>query len=339
MQSRIEAANRTDNLPLDQALYQMGLTLATSNAILDPRYAQVRGTETPRFWARETVRVNWNTLVLLNSQLKAAARRSQTTKKAKISSKKSLEPENAQSEEPATSSHTATVSTILESISSDRNLRAAHVSLVSSAPALLPDHYVLYKATAAVEMEDWISEDGDVSIEGLATFPGGDFNPNSLAYYWTLERATAQQYHGYASIRCPYAEIWLLEVQIPNAFISSLTVRELWFSRDWKEFIWYCRKLYQPPSKYDQFRKPGGADLIQGHICKSHSHTITKIKKDDIQDRMDANNVMVNPDGQKVSQWAFVQPESTLRLAREIRGKIHVEISPPAISIATTVNK
>lgn len=166
MQSRIEAANRTDNLPLDQALYQMGLTLATSNAILDPRYAQVRGTETPRFWARETVRVNWNTLVLLNSQLKAAARRSQTTKKAKISSKKSLEPENAQSEEPATSSHTATVSTILESISSDRNLRAAHVSLVSSAPALLPDHYVLYKATAAVEMEDWISEDGDVSIEG-----------------------------------------------------------------------------------------------------------------------------------------------------------------------------
>ena len=54
---------------------------------------------------------------------------------------------------------------------------------------------------------------------------------------------------------------------------------------------------------------------------------------------MDANNVMVNPDGQKVSQWAFVQPESTLRLAREIRGKIHVEISPPAISIATTVNK
>ena len=51
-------------------------------------------------------------------------------------------------------------------MSSDRNLPPAHVSLVSSAPAALPEHYVLYKSTAAAEMEDWIDKDGHVRISG-----------------------------------------------------------------------------------------------------------------------------------------------------------------------------
>lgn len=97
--------------------------------------------------------------------MKAAARSSQVKKKAKIQGTKNLVPENTQSEEPAVlPSHTATVQAIVGGISSDRNLPPAHVSLVSSTPAALPEHYVLYKSTAAAEMEGWNDENGHVRI-------------------------------------------------------------------------------------------------------------------------------------------------------------------------------
>lgn len=44
-------------------------------------------------------------------------------------------------------------------------------------------------------MEDWIKEgDGNLAEERLGTFRGGDFNFLNIACYWTLERATAEQY-------------------------------------------------------------------------------------------------------------------------------------------------
>ena len=56
---------------------------------------------------------------------------------------------------------------------------------------------------------------------------------------------------------------------------------------------------------------------------------ITKIKKEDVQSRITENNVMVNPDGKKATQWCFESP-GFLRFEQETRGKIHIEISPAA---------
>lgn len=88
-------------------------------------------------------------------------------------------------------------------------------------------------------MEDWIDIDnGQVNIHGLRTYPGGDFNHRSNAYYWTLEKATAEQYHHYASERCKWSDIWMIRVEVKKSFINSLRSKELWFSRDWKEYVW-----------------------------------------------------------------------------------------------------
>ena len=134
MTSRVRPTGSIENLPPDEDLVQMGLSLTSCKAILDPRYDQVRKTGRPSFWAQETIRVNWSTLQLLKAQLKTTARRRKVEKKAKMQGTKSLVPENAQSEETAAPSHTATtVQTILDAISSDRNSPPAYVSLVPSA--------------------------------------------------------------------------------------------------------------------------------------------------------------------------------------------------------------
>ena len=125
----------------------------------------------------------------------------------------------------------------------------------------------------------------------------------------------------------------MLEVQVPKAFISSLQVRELRSGRDWKESM-------ELPSKYDEYCLFGGAGIRKGHICKRESHIITKIKKTMFKvvwaRREQRRNQSGRPKGYSVG---FHPIEEQLSFAREINGKIYVEITPPAISIASTVNK
>ena len=337
MQSRISEADNANELSPSQAMNRMGLTQAVRDAIMDSTFAEVRKTQTITFWAHDTVEVNWKTLIRLKSDLKAAANRTRSRKRLKPHVESIFPLQSGSTQQtptPQFPSHTATVQSTLEGLSFQRTLPMTYVSLVTGPPAELPDHYILYKAKAAVEMEDWIDEEGGVSITGLQSHAGGDFNFGHVAYYWTLERATAEQYHGYAIKRTPHSEIWMIQVQVKKTFINAIRSKDLWYGRDWKEFVWYSRKKLEPPTKYDEYWKPGGADLIRGHICKSDSHVITNIKKQDVQGRMSENNVMVNPDGRKASQWAFAQYDSISRFAREIKGKIHVEITPPLNSHA-----
>ena len=68
--------------------------------------------------------------------------------------------------------------------------------------------------------------------------------------------------------------------------------QDMWYSRDWKEFVWYCRKKREPPERYDDCST---ADMIRGHICKSGNHFITNVKKENVQEYINEGNVMVNP--------------------------------------------
>ena len=328
MLADILSADRRNELSPAESMNRMGLSVMTQAAIMDPLHEDVRGTETITSWVLETISINWKTLLHLKSKLKAAAVRSRAKKKPKINVGAVFPPQ--QQQQAPSPSHTATVQSTLADLSMEHNLPRAHVAVVTAPPAELPNHVVLYKAKAAVEMEEWINEDGRVRIGGLLTYGGGDFNPELPAYYWTREKATADQYHKFATRRCPYSEIWMIQVQLPESFIDSLRTRELWYGHDWKEFVWYCRKKKIPPSKYDEYCNPGGVDLIKGHVCKTKSCFITNVDRNVVQSFLNEGNLLYNPGGQKSTQWAFVQTDSSARFAREIKGKIHIEVTPSA---------
>ena len=80
-------------------------------------------------------------------------------------------------------------------------------------------------------MDDFLDEDGNVVISHLQTYSGGDFNWINPGYYWTLERPTAQQYHDFARARCPYSEIWMIQVQVQKSFVDGLKVEVCTFQR------------------------------------------------------------------------------------------------------------
>jgi hypothetical protein len=58
--------------------------------------------------------------------------------------------------------------------------------------------------------DQWIRNGGSIEMAAVASTPGGDFNLNSNAWYWTLEPETAEQYRAYAARRCSLSDTWII---------------------------------------------------------------------------------------------------------------------------------
>ena len=320
--------------PPNEAMTRIGLASWLQDAITDPRHSAVYRTQTLHFWVNDTLRINYLTLQLLQSRLKYYAIQSmakrERPKRGKLEG--AIEPAAATSSEPAVASlsdtnvpHPRTAT--LNMKSKAYNLPKIWVAVQSSGP-VLAEHVVLYKAKAAAEMGEpqWIEDDGCINMGAMATYPGGDFNHRGSAWYWTPEPETAEQYRAYAERRCPWSDTWLIRIQVPRSFIDGLRLEELWYSYNWKEYIWHCRNQMQPPPQYDTYWKSGGADIVKGHILSSASSQVTRIKKEQVQSSITEAFVTMNS-SRKAIQWAFMQAESAERLGREIRGKIHIDIT------------
>lgn len=211
----------------------------------------------------------------------------------------------------------------LNMTSEDHHLPKTYVTVQAASP-ILPDQCVLYKAKAAAEIGEpqWIEDDGSHDLRATSSYSGCDFNWERSAWYWTPEVETAEQYRAWSSRRCSCSDTWVIRIQILMTFINSLRQSNLWFSKDWKEYVWHCKKKLPPPAKYDLYCQ---GDLIKGHICTGVQSSVARIKKEEVQTRMTEENVLTTACG-KATQWAFIRYDSAMRLGMEIRGKIHIEI-------------
>jgi hypothetical protein len=316
----ILSTNFYQHCPPAQAMTQIGLTQQIQDAILDPRFSAIFGTETLRFWIDDTLRINYLTLVQFLHRLKKHATcsiaKKKKTKRAKLNDIFSLK---------TSSSQQATTTATLNVMPEDDYLPKNFVT-VDKPSEVLEDHYVLYKAKAVTDMGDWIRDDGSLDMNTIATYGGGDFNHANAALYWTPETETAEEYRAWAARRSPWSDTWVIQIQIPKTFIDSLRQQDLWYSKDWNEYLWYCRKKSRPPEKFNSYWQAGGVELIKGHICSTFHSSITRIRKEEVQTKITEANVLLIGSG-RATQWVFMQDDSIERLGAEIRGKIHIEIT------------
>lgn len=304
-----------------QAMTRVGLTQSFQNAITDPAFFAIFATETLLFWIKDTLRINYLTLIQLQRRLKNYAIRHIAKKQNGSSIEGVFQPA-----QPPQVPQTATLSMTSE----DHHLPATYVTVQNQGP-VLPNHYILYKAKAASEMGEpqWIQEEGSLNMEALASYPGCDYNFGNVAWYWTPEAETAEVYRAWIMRRCPYSDTWVICIQIPKIFINTLRQQDLWYSYNWKEYVWYCKKRMCPPAKYDSYWQAGGADLIKGHICTGVQGSVTRIKKEEVQSKLTEENVLKISSG-NATQWVFMQRPSVEQLGIQIRGKIHINITAAA---------
>jgi hypothetical protein len=314
------------DMDIQEAMTQVGLTQQIQSAIADPAFSDILWTRDLHFWVKDTIQTNYATLRSRQELLKrhAGRRIAHKNKRRKRSSVQGLfPPEEGSALEAPEPGITATINMTTQ----DFHLPSAHVAILEGDAPTRPNHVLLYKGKAYWDLrgsQELIGADGSIDMSTLSTPSGGDFNSSFNAHYWTPEKDTAERYREWAARRCPGSDTCMIQIQVSNAFVERLLSAEIWFSADWKEFLWTCKRELDLPPKFDYLRD---VDLIRGHICTGMSHMIARIAPADVQTRITRDQLMHCPSTRRPAiQWMFWKRETLNRLRDEIRGKMHIEV-------------
>lgn len=320
-----------------EAMSKIGLNEEMQDVLTDSRFSAISSSNTLTIWVLDTIKTNYRTLGQLQLRLKDyAIRRLAFRSQHRASGLKDIF--NRVDSSDTKSVHFPRPESTLE----DHSLPSIHVALGDSR-AVIPNHVTLYKsATSGWGMEyehdheAWIQPDGSLNMRTLDTQrmhrgAAEDFNHTDFAQYWTQDKEIAELYRAFVSRRCFYTETWLITIQIPQSFVQSLKVSRIYYSPDWKEYVWHCRKGRRPPPKHD--RLWNGKDLIIGHIFTNNGSNVTRVSEEHIQIGIGAHNVLRVPGtGCKATQWAFLG-SAFEPLAEAIKGKIHIDIMAPTSQV------
>ncbi|KAK7530774.1 uncharacterized protein J3D65DRAFT_136743 [Phyllosticta citribraziliensis] len=313
------------------AMNRIGIAKWLQDAILDPNYRDIFQTNTLRFWLDKSLRANFLSLDRMQDQLKAYVEQRRQGSRAAASIPASLQ----------------------TTTSANRDFSHPHVK-VGAAEPLLEDHEVYYMATAVDEMgylTPFITSHSSFDMRAISThrLGRGDFNGRSLqeCWYWTPELETATRYREYARQRVPASDHWIIRIQVSKDFSSRLNKEELFFSPTWGKYVWYCRNSrHEAPDEIIKYLKQneGRVDIMVGHIStgvskkwllrkrnashvqRSHLYLCDTYHRDrQWWVRINEENVM-KIDGKKATQWVIMHEHVGRLLARQIRGKVHIDV-------------
>jgi hypothetical protein len=321
-----------DVLP-SQVMNTLGISNELQDALLNPRFTQLFESQTLLYWLKDSMRMRFKTLEQLLERLKSHASRTIAIRKG---GKKRAMVEGlfepgasfSSSQQPAIPPPTALANVL--TTSEEHGLPSAWVSVEAAPPK--PEGYVaLYKGKSPIELaggEGFIQDDGAINMNSIRTESGGDFNHINYAWYWTEERETAEEYRQWAASRSSWSETWLIRVLVPQTYLTGLRKQPLFFSPDWKEYVWYCKKQIAPPAKFDRFWKAGEAEVVEGHICGCAMQIIQRTKKEQVQQKISEDHCLVIG-GKKAVQWVLMHAETAERFGEIAKGNVYIDVHPP----------
>ncbi|KAJ4525175.1 hypothetical protein HRR83_000848 [Exophiala dermatitidis] len=290
-----------DSQSMKETMRRLGLGQEFQDALTDERFADIFWTESLHAWVKDTLWARYASLVRLLGRVKRCGGESSRRRRDNLSTETTDGDGDASGGRDAAAATHMTLEeyglpsnyvSILQkeqngnndsndndngspnngNNNSTRNGNGNRAKESIPLPPVLPDHIVLYKGKAAPPKPFIRDSDGSIDMAVLASSPGGDFNHNAQAHYWTPDREVAEKYRGWAARRCPYGETWVIRMQISQKFIETLNVEELWLSdyededeedgdgnangkhvsgtgSAWKEYVWHCKNQITPPEE------------------------------------------------------------------------------------------
>ncbi|KAL3422114.1 hypothetical protein PVAG01_06270 [Phlyctema vagabunda] len=323
------------DLPAPQAMMELGISSELQTILLNPRFTQMFRSETLHFWLVDTFKIRYSSLNRLLRQLKSRAIRTiakrRDKKRPKIAGVFDSGPSSSAAPQQ-TAGPSSSGSDIPHTGFDEDNLPSVYLATQTAQP-VLEGHYLLYKGKSIGDIGEgiFLRDDGSVNMFSIETHRGGDFNHRENAWYFTKQKDTGEQYRLWGADRCKWAASWLITIQVPKTFMDSLPQQKLFYSPDWKEYIWYCRKsgsAGNPPAKFDKFWKAGEAQMVEGHICGRAPSVIPRIKKEEVQQRISESDVM-QINGVKCTQVVFMNADVIERMAELVRRKINIKMHKP----------
>ncbi|TEY36143.1 hypothetical protein BOTCAL_0566g00060 [Botryotinia calthae] len=314
-----------------EAMRRLGISEEMVNCMLAPEHKDVFETETLAAWLNIAMRSRYGTVAQYLDFLKAQAIRIVQTKKGNNSEKFDgvFQPAaSAPGTDAISGTNSATMS--LESKFAGEIFPPEYVTIVQTSPQDRPGFVTLYKGKSRgygyEKSTRLIKENGNLDMDFLATYRGGDFNGQDVAWYWTREKETAEKYREWAASYDIHGETWIMQIQVPETFLQSVKIEGLWYGYDWKQYLWYCKKMTRNSDLPENLRKYATADVMEGHICKRHPSIVPKISRQDVQQKLAESDCLLLGNGRKSIQTVFMNWEVADRLEPLIGGNLYVEV-------------
>ncbi|CAG8018207.1 unnamed protein product [Penicillium nalgiovense] len=268
-----------------------GISNELREAIMDPKFRQIRLTESCKFWVQDTFKLRYRGL----KAVQAASREREMANRREAS-----RPGQTRS----TDSGQRSISDSLRMapwLSHETALSPAATSAAENAPG----YTTLFKGVDRARVETLFQDSKRVLVGCLGSRQPSDFVPGgSGGIYFAIDREVAEYYASYTKRRDGCSAVVIVQLTIPNPVIESLPTTRLqriyWRSEQWKAFIFHSRREEAPlPSK---LRKYHVADLLIGSICRRPTHIFANMKSpDEVTERM----VFKLKDGRNAVQYVF----------------------------------
>ncbi|KAL0253301.1 hypothetical protein SLS55_010273 [Diplodia seriata] len=245
-------------LPPRELMTQMGLNEAMQDALTDPRFAGVAGTETLQFWILDTLRVNYDALFTLQDGLRDVAIAAAAAAGEGEGGGGGGGDEDDQDDEDAEDNDDDEDDECDEDDQEDEDhedhdddhnaASPAAPSNTDASTSANASTTTLYAATPALPPDDFLDprKPGGAPLHNIAqTRDGGDFNGArswSEAWTWTPQAATAELYRAWMARRCAWTATAVVSMAVPQDLIEGLGTEEVWWrcegeegKREWEE--------------------------------------------------------------------------------------------------------
>ncbi|KAF7898953.1 uncharacterized protein EAF01_008166 [Botrytis porri] len=294
-----------------EAMRRIGISEEMVDCMMAPEHKAIFETETLTVWLNIATRSRYGTVIRYLDILKAQAIRTIHTKKGNMRENIDgiFQPGNSTSDTDGTSA-TISVTMSLESKFAGQMFPRECVTIVQTPPQNRPGFVTLYKGMGTgygyQKPMTLIKENGNLDMQLIATYTGGDFNGQDLAWYWTREKETAEQYREWAA--------------------KASRLRDCGMDMTGSSIFGTAKKMTRNSDLPDNLRKYATADVMEGHICKRHPSIVPKILEQDIQHKLMEDDCLVFCNGTKSTQTVFMNWEVVDRLEPLIRANMYIEV-------------
>lgn len=133
------------------------------------------------------------------------------------------------------------------------------------APLTMKGHTMLWRADSRSRIK-YFYIGKDINLEAIES-SCGDFSYKEPLTYWTPQKETAERYAEWARHRQRIADIELIQVAVPDAFMKTLSNKKLFdqgrVTDEWRKLILSTRKRQERPPELEYLKE---RDVIGGHI-------------------------------------------------------------------------
>lgn len=274
----------TESDDWDACMEHMGITKACRDAILMPEYEDLRYTQSAKYWVIDTFEMRFGSREILSEKFRSNLQIKQQRPGHSFSGGSSPPPSSPNSIPLPVSSY----SVVSDKASKQKHDKSRQKGPEKSAKAEPQTEVAALSSIPAGFTTIWKAlfldpDTGCIDLDRIVSHPPTDFNGSADTIYFTPQKSIADRYASWAKNKAEFAEVMLIQVDVPfelieGKFGSNDFVRCIWKDSnpncEWNQLIYNSRSGRRNLRSLAHLQNYG---MLIGHICTGRSPKISSL--------------------------------------------------------------